>query len=180
MSVGLGCVGLICTACLANAEEARRGERPTAKSVAQLVGEKGARQAVRSLFADPLKWNQVLQGIGTGRKEWLTLAPMLRSGTDGASAEELAMALQAALPRAPATVLNLTSIQGDAERFAVRDACGGYGFGQIEDTRPKATILGLIRTRRVAVAKVSGTALSERRDECLRELGRIETAILNR
>jgi hypothetical protein len=171
---------LICTACLAIAEDVRHRERPTAKGVAQLVGEKGSKQAVRSLFSDPLTWNDVLQGIGTGRNEWLALAPMLRPGTDGASAEELAMALQAALPIAPARVLDMTSIQDDVKTFPVRDACGGYGFGQIEDTRPKTTILGLIRQRQGAVTKVTDAALAERRAECLRELGRLEAAILKR
>lgn len=174
------CLGLICTACFAVAEDVQHRERPTATGVAQLVGEKGAKQAVRSLFSDPLTWNDVLQGIGTGRSEWLTLAPMLRPGTDGASAEELAMAIQAALPTAPALVLKMTSIQGDAKTFPVRDACGGYGFGQIEDTRPKATILGLIRQRQGAVTKVTDAVLAERRAECLRELGRLEAAILKR
>jgi hypothetical protein len=162
------------------AGEAPCREHVTAGNVADLVRENGATQAVRTLFSDAAKWNHVLQGIGSGREEWLRLATMLRPGTDGASAEELAMALQAALPTAPARVLGMTSMQGDARTFPVRDACGGYGFGQIEDTRPKATALELIRQRQAAVTKVTDARLDDRRAECLRELGRLEAAILRR
>jgi hypothetical protein len=54
--------------------------------------------------------------------------------------------------------------------FSAQQACGMYGFGQIEDRRPATVILGLVDLRLRAVVAVADPQLEEPRGQCLAEL----------
>jgi hypothetical protein len=57
--------------------------------------------------------------------------------------------------------------------FTASQACGMYGFGQIEDERPKAVVLGLVDRRIKAVRNLRTHDLVAARDACLGELHKL-------
>jgi hypothetical protein len=172
--------GLMFVVSVSGSASSDRGRQLGAQAIAERVHDQGAKAVVRLLISDRTKWSHVLRSIASGREAWLSVAALLRPGTDGASGLELVMALQEALPSAPADVLGVTSIEGGTETFSVKDACGGYGFGQIEDARATEAIVELVRKRKLAVSKVARASLLERQRSCLRELDLLEKAIANR
>ena len=131
-----------------------------------LIKARGASEALWSLFADDKRWDQLLDDIATGTSEWLAVAAELHPVSDAHASESLAIALQEALPRNPAGVLDLVA----ARSFSAPEACGNYGFGQIEDERPASVILQLVDRRIDAVARLANGSLTSARDACLKEL----------
>lgn len=142
--------------------------------VRSLIAAQGARQALSLLFTDDKKWELLLDDIATGTPGWLSVAAELRSVSDAHASETLAMAVQEALPRNPVGVLDLVA----AQRFSLADACGMYGFGQIEDERPMSAILGLVDKRTEAVSRVRKSRLATVRDGCLVELKSLRADLL--
>jgi len=111
-----------------------------AEQIRALIKKHGTREALHQIFDDLKSEMALADGIATGRREWLAIAAELRPVSDGASGETLCMSIQEALPRNPAGVLEL--MRGGV--FGAKEACGMYGFGQIEDARPTSVILGLV------------------------------------
>ena len=130
------------------------------------------RGAASFLFSDDQRWDRLLRDIATGHKDWLAIAAELRAGADGGAGETLTMAMQEALPRNPVGVLRLVSLG----RFDV-GVCGNYGFGQIEDERPVAVLLGLVAKRVEAVSRVKSEELRAARTACLDELAKLRVAL---
>jgi hypothetical protein len=126
----------------------------------------GPANELRFLFRDNRRWDRFLDAVATGEAPWLGVAAELRSRSDAAASETLDMAIQEALPKNPTRVLQLVS-RGS---FTSEGACGMYGFGQIEDERPLAVLLGLVDKRMAAVNDVHVPELAAVRDDCLREL----------
>lgn len=138
-----------------------------AADVRSLLTRQGADRALSLLFDDDSKWDAVLEGVATGTPEWLSVAADLRAVSDAHATETLVMAIQEALPKSPRGVLRLVTRRA----FTAGDACGGYGFGQIEDERPLTLLLGLVYKRITAVSHVAGLELAAARQACLQELG---------
>jgi len=137
-----------------------------ASDVRNLITRQGAAGALSSLFQDDSKWDAVLEGVATGTPEWLSIAADLRSVSDAHATETLVMAIQEALPKSPRGVLRLVT----RGTFTTTDACGMYGFGQIEDERPVSLLLGLVDKRIAAVSHVDASELATARQACLQEL----------
>ena len=136
------------------------------EEVQALIAEKGPRGTIHQLFEDDERWDQFLEIIATGKKEWLTIAAQLRPATDAHASETLDMALQEALPRNPAGVLDLVA----TDVVSVSQVCGMYGFGQIEDERPNTVLVALVDKRIAAVSALKQPTLSGVRNACLEEL----------
>lgn len=130
------------------------------------VGPKGT---LRFLFDDQARWDSVLSAVGDGQDSWLEIAGALREVSDAHASETLDMAIQEALPLNPVGVLTLV----EHGTFTVDGACGMYGFGQIEDERPRAVIVGLVDRRIEAVSKVQQSSLKVVTSACLAELARL-------
>jgi len=75
-------------------------------------------------------------------------------------------AIQEALPKNPTGGLRLLS----RGAVSVADACGMYGFGQIEDERPTTVVLRMVDRRIDAVGHVRAPELIAARDACVAEL----------
>ena len=138
----------------------------TPRGILDAINLAGAAKTVSSLLADETRWDSLLASIGTGEPDWLTVAARLGPAADGHASETLNMALQEALPKNPTGVLQLVR-EGI---FTVEDACGMYGFGQIEDQRPVAVLIQLVDARLAAVETVTSSKLATVRESCLREL----------
>jgi hypothetical protein len=141
--------------------------------VRTLIADLGPRDALRSLFQDLSRWKVLLEDIATGESEWLGVAAEFRAESDAYASETLTMAIQEALPENPTGVLQLVA----AGKFDVHDACGMYGFGQIEDERPLSVILALVDKRTDAVSGIAKPELAAARDGCLWELARLRAIL---
>jgi hypothetical protein len=142
------------------------GSQVGADDVQTLIETNGATKALSVLWEDDLKWEALSKGIATGKATWLRIAAELRAVSDAGTTESLEEAVQEALPNNSAGVLRLVA----ASVFTVRDVCGMYGFGQIEDRRPVPVLLGLVDKRIAAVSRVPVQELKTVRDTCLNEL----------
>jgi hypothetical protein len=142
--------------------------------VSALLAEEGPQGCVKILFADDDRWEAFLDSVASGRSDWLALAEQLRPETDAHASETLEMAFQEALPRNPSGVLAVVA----RGTISAQDACGMYGFGQIEDERPTAVVVGLVDMRITAVSAVTREDLRVVRDECLKQLHELRELLL--
>lgn len=78
----------------------------TAAQLTQKIKEHGAKTIISDLYqGDESQWQYVLTRVGSGEKEWLTIAALLAPDSDADSAESLATAAATAIPHNPAGVL---------------------------------------------------------------------------
>lgn len=107
--------------------------------------------------------------IGSGDRNWLLLARRMMQGADGAAAEELTSSLGDALLYRPADVLRLLPYNGLPLTWTVSDIC------RVPFPAPGKAWLIKYRAKAIkAVASVHGTALKDKRTECLRTLRAID------
>jgi hypothetical protein len=87
------------------------------------IGRQGASAFLSS--PDDAAVDRLFERIGTGRADWVALAPKLADGADGADAEGLGIALAYALPRNPAAALKVVDpVEGDSHILAISRVCG--------------------------------------------------------
>lgn len=110
------------------------------------------------------QWEAVLNAMGRGDTAWITLAPKLAPGTDGASAEGLGIALAQALPVNPAAVLAVAEL-GDHGIISIDRVCG---TPFIETSKAVNAIYDGRAIR--AVSHVSLAGLTAKRDACVARL----------
>jgi hypothetical protein len=117
-------IALLALACAsAAAAAAAAAQDNTAAEVSAAIAQQGASAFFRSL--DDAAVDRLFERIGTGRAEWVALAPQLAVGADGANAEGLGIALAYALPKNPAAVLKAVDpVEGDSHILAVSRVCG--------------------------------------------------------
>ena len=163
--IGLGAFGA--------AEEAGISGPLTATKVHELIDSVGPRTAIRQLFESRELEKAVINGIATGGAGWLRVAERLEPGSDGAAGEGLVIAIQEALPKNPSGVLSLVH----RGTFHVVHACGGYGFGQIEDERPIPVLLELVDKRIEAVRALRDPQLAEEQQACVETLGNVRSVL---
>ncbi|MPW09304.1 hypothetical protein GCT19_27220 [Paraburkholderia sp. CNPSo 3155] len=107
--------------CASGAVGAVQGNTPAEVSAA--IGRQGAGAFLRSL--DEAAVDRLFERIGTGRADWVALAPKLAVAADGANAEGLGIALAYALPRNPAAVLKVADpVEGGSHILALPRVCG--------------------------------------------------------
>ncbi len=126
------------------------------------IDRSGAAATVSELAAKH-KWHRVLAHIGTGKPEWLALAPRLAPGTEASQSLALTIALADALPRRAAGVLAVAAIAKGP--LAIDRVCAAPYI------EPKATDLAYYRTRaRRAVEGVTAPPLQAAKRACLAAL----------
>ncbi|MGF6293482.1 hypothetical protein [Paraburkholderia youngii] len=114
-------LALLILVCASAAVGAVQSNTPAEVSAA--IGRQGASAFFRSL--DEATADRLFEQIGTGRADWVALAPKLAVGADGANAEGLGIALAYALPRNPAAVLKVVDpLEGDGHVLAISRVCG--------------------------------------------------------
>src|SRR5262245_19536584 len=68
-------------------------------------------------------WQDVYDGIASGKTEWLQVAELLRPASDAGASEDLSDALSEALPKNPVGVLRFVKDGRGFEEFTVEEAC---------------------------------------------------------
>ena len=126
------------------------------------IDKDGAAATVSGLTAKH-KWHRVLAHIGTGKPDWLALAPRLAAGTDASQSLGLTIALADALPRNAAGVLALAATAKGP--LAIDRVCTAPYI------EPIASDLAYYRTRaRRAVEGLSAPPLQAAKRACLAAL----------
>jgi hypothetical protein len=136
------------------------------------ISSEGAPQVVRRLYDNGDAWNEVMGKIRTGNARWLEVARNLHAGTDGATSEELDLAIFFALAPAPQAVLNLLA---DGE-FDVEYVCSS----NVHVDYPLTESRRLVEERLRVLRGVNAKHLVDIRDSCksglrqaLRDLDRL-------
>ncbi|MBS9424424.1 hypothetical protein [Photorhabdus caribbeanensis] len=81
----------------------------TPKQIIEKVNSMGARKFVTSTLpnTDDSTWDYILSHISSGDPEWLNIVPILSTGVDAGSAEDLTIAVATAIPKNSAVVLSV-------------------------------------------------------------------------
>lgn len=135
------------------------------RRVNELLATRGGPATVRVLFEQESAWDAVLDGVASGKRDWLLVAQRLAPFTDAHSAETLAMAIEEALARAPESTLELFG----------SSSCRGVGFTGAEP-ESLAQVLAAIDKRRRALKSVRKSSLAAEKENCLRLLEVTEKA----
>lgn len=133
------------------------GQAMTPEEAIQLVGLNGPEGAIAELEPETPKsrWTTALAGIASGEPAWLNVAAALEPGVSGERAEDLNMALKAALATDPAATLRV--LEAARRRLSPAAVCGG-------DARTASLL-------RPAVETVADPALEAKKAACLEALG---------
>ena len=140
----------------------RFATHPTPVQISASLARYGARTTVNALF-EQRRWDFVSERIGAGEGAYVALAIKLAPGADGATAEDLPIALAFALPRnAPAV---LAALAAPGAGFDVAEVCGAPF---IEDT--VGDIPAYRRQAAAAVGRVADPRLAATKAACLAAL----------
>jgi hypothetical protein len=91
--------------------------------VSAAIERQGAATFLASLSADDT--DRLMDKIGSGRSEWIALAPKLAEGADAGNAEGLGIELAYALPKNPRAVLSVVDpLEGDGHILEISRVCG--------------------------------------------------------
>ena len=144
---------------------AQNSRLDSAQGVLQLIDERGAKEALDSLYSDEATWDRTLDAITEGTEAWLRVAIKLRKVSDAGASFDLSLAVSDSLARNPTTVLGALKV------FDPQDVCGTYGFPNKGDLR---STIRVVENRVRAVQGVSakpGSDLDVMKRDCLRHLG---------
>jgi hypothetical protein len=120
----------------------------------------GAKYVVDALSSQD-RYEDLLNHIDSGEADWIALAPQLATGTDVATAEELAISLALGLPKNPAAVLLVLDPQ--IEPLNPERVCGvPFVEGTVND------VPGYIRRSQSALQRVNDARLSKQKTDALR------------
>src|SRR5690242_20060439 len=92
--------------------------RLSAKALLGQVDTDGAKTVLWRLWDDKKSFEQVMDGIESGDKDWLALAAKFRPVSDAGATESLYISVSAALARVPERVLEMTGAG-----FPIDDVC---------------------------------------------------------
>lgn len=100
-------------------------EELSAAKLQSEIKKHGPRRVVERLTATSwARFDRVCHMVETGNRNWLTVARLLKPGTDAGSAESLDFAVARALPKAPAEILSM--VQGEEHNVS-----GGFGLADV-------------------------------------------------
>lgn len=143
------------------AASAAAGPTITPQIVRRSIQDHGARRTINDLQKKG-RWETVTDAMDAGKPAWIALAPLLASGSDAGSAEDLGLSLAFALPTSPQAVLAALDMRNG--HILNADRVCGRPF--IEDTEPRN-----YRIRSVAaLARVHAPSLLARKQACLKAL----------
>ncbi len=129
------------------------------------IDARGARAVIADL-AHQGRWDGVVHHIDGGSDAWLAVAAKLAPGSDAGSAEDLGISLATALPRNPAGVLRIVSLQENTP-LALAHVCS------VPFIEQPASETAAYQARAVAaVSHVADPSLAGRRASCLAALRR--------
>jgi hypothetical protein len=133
------------------------------------IQQRGAEAVFRDLWPD--NWSALLQGIESGKKEWLRVAVAIHPTTDAGPSEMLFLAGGVALAQAPADVLTIM-----VPEHPIQGICG---FPDMSDERTdtKAEVLAYLKVRSDAVRRLTAKNLQAKRNECLESLAKTEQEV---
>ena len=143
----------------------------TPSGVSKLINEKGAFGALQQIYENDHSWPELLHGIATGTKSWLSIAKTLRAVSDAGASEQLDLAVGEALEHRPENVLRFA-----VPAFSLEAVCGGP---DVDDARFDSYELSIraITKRKEMVRRIDAPALRRPRNRCIQELEKSKAGI---
>lgn len=157
-------IGLLLMAPLLLAGHVGQVRATAAQEVARLQRPDAARYA-SGLYDNSERWSYVSKKIATGEQDWLQVARLLIPNADGAFAEELRSDLALALLKHPANVLELIRESAASTSEMCSAPFSSPGKHWLRGYRMRAI---------TAVRRVREPKMTKLRDDCIRELRRID------
>jgi hypothetical protein len=124
----------------------------------------GAKEALHTWWGTQA-WQDVYDGIASGKAEWLQVAELLRPVSDAGASEDLSDAISNALPKNPEGVLRFVKDGKDFEEFTVEGAC--FVSPRSET---KSGALRFLKASERAVKKIKAADLKDTKARCLKSL----------
>ena len=127
----------------------------------------GPKQAISDYFDKPV-WKEILNGIASGKADWLKVYSALRPGSDAGSGEDLGEAIYDGIPLAPFRILPLLYAENRGH-YSIQNICT-FGF---ELDTPKGGINNYLSNIERSLEQASTPEQKSIRKACL--LGIAET-----
>ena len=153
----------VLTAFLAATSPVLAAPAPSPAAIRDSIKREGARATIADL-AKASQWDAVSERMDSGSADWIALAPLLASGSDAGSAEDLGISLAFSLPKNPNAVLAAL----DPANGPIIGADRVCGLPFVEDTVPDLSAYRLKAMR--AVQRVKDTKLASARRACIAAL----------
>ena len=126
------------------------------------IGARGAAPVVHELY-DSESWSPLMEHIASGNRDWLLAAVALHQGTDGASSEELGLAVSRALIPNARDVFDVFLDQWPAKAIC-------YGTAEAGGHETLDSALAELHAKIASVKKVNEARLAKSKAECLKLL----------
>jgi hypothetical protein len=145
----------------------------TPSNISEQIAAIGAHQTLEAICSNQDRWSQLLAGIASGTKGWLTIAIQLYPASDAGTSEQLALAIGEALEHKPENVLSLA-----VDEFGIEAICGGP---DVDDQRFNSYSLSMatIAKRQKMLRAMKGGELRHDRDSCIAALEKAKQGIAN-
>lgn len=137
------------------------------------IAKVGAKDALHMWWGTKA-WQDVYDGIASGKTDWLQVAELLRPASDAGASEDLSDALSEALPKNPVGVLRFVKDGKGFEEFTVEEAC--FASPRSET---KSGALRFIKASERAVKKISAVDLKDAKARCLKSLAESRQEVLS-
>lgn len=165
-------VSLLAAAVLALAPVSSWAGQSAAEARAH-IAKVGAKDALHTWWGTKA-WQDVYDGIASGKTEWLQVAELLRPASDAGASEDLSDALSEALPKNPVGVLRFVKEGKGFEEFTVEEAC--FASPRSET---KSVALRFLKTSELAVKKINAADLKDAKARCLKSLAESRQEVLS-
>ena len=159
----LRCVSLLATVILVLAPISSWAGQSAAEARAH-IAKVGAKDAL-SVWWGTQAWQDIYNGIASGKSEWLQVAALLKPASDAGGSEDLSDAVSEALPKNPEVVLRFVKDGKDFRDFTVEGAC--FASPRSET---KSGALRYIKASERAVKKINAADLKDAKTRCLKSL----------
>lgn len=136
----------------------------TALEVKAHIAKVGAKDALHMWWGTKA-WQDVYDGIASGKTEWLQVAELLQPASDAGASEDLRDAISEALPKNPLGVLRFVKDGSGYDEFTVEGAC--FASPRSET---KSGALRFLKASERAVKKVNAADLKDAKARCLKSL----------
>jgi len=155
------------TSCIAIGSSAQAGQLLTAEDIVEAVRFRGPDSVMREMIKENIPVDLLVAGVASGKANWMAAAQALMPAVDGEVAQNLAIGLMVALPKAPYRALTLAESAGKSPFTNICYRSLVYMSGGLPGG-PKQYTSRL----ELALAGPSPSGMSAQRSECLVDIAK--------
>lgn len=133
----------------------------------------GAKDALSTWWGTQA-WQDIYDGIASGKPEWLQVAALLKPASDAGGSEDLGDAISEALPNNPEAILRFVKDGKDFRDFTVEGTC--FASPRSET---KSAALRFLKASERAVKRIDAVDLKDAKARCLKSLAESRQEVLS-